>query len=196
MKITAIPEAFILSLQAELEKNPEGIGEYDLLQNLKSHGYFDFLSSPASPHELFHAHFFLFHSLYLLRDIFLDKKLYILNIHTLKIQLQPYHVGIKSIESENNLQEADKLRAYYLDLNNLEKMSEDDVYDMLTAFWNKINRYDNREAALAELGLTDPVDDKVIKQEYRRLAMQHHPDRGGDSEKLQKINDAVALLLG
>ena len=67
---------------------------------------------------------------------------------------------------------------------------------MLASFWNKVNHYDNREAALAELGLKDPIDDESIKQEYRRLAMQHHPDRGGDTDKLQKINDALALLLG
>jgi len=80
-------------------------------------------------------------------------------------------------------------------LNNLINTSEDDVYDMLASFWNNFNRFDNRDAALAELGLKDPVDDKTIKDEYRRLAMQHHPDRGGDSDKLQKINDALALLL-
>ena len=66
---------------------------------------------------------------------------------------------------------------------------------MLASFWNKINRYDNRDAALAELGLKDPVDDKTIKQEYRKLVMQHHPDRGGDKDKLQKINDALTSLL-
>lgn len=189
MKITSISEAFILALQVELEKQPDGIGEYDLVQNLKALGYFDFLTSPALPYELFHAHFFLFHALYLLHDILLEKKTYLLDINTLKIQLLPYQKG------ENNLQQEDKLRAYYLDFSNLEKTSEDDVYDMLASFWNKVNQYDNREEALAELGLVDPVDDKTIKQEYRRLAMQHHPDRGGDTDKLQKINDAVALLL-
>jgi len=189
-KNSSIPEEFIQVLQDELEKHPHGIGEYDLIQKLKLHEYFDFLSSPALPHELFHAHFFLFHSLYLLRDIFLDKKVYLLDINTLKIQLLPYSEGDKDLQKE------DKLRKYYLDFNNLENTSEDDVYDMLASFWNKVNHYDNREEALAELGLKDPVDDKVIKKEYRRLAMQHHPDRGGDTDKLQKINDALALLLG
>jgi len=190
MKITSISQAFILALQVELEKQPEGIGEYDLIQALKLQGYFGFLSQPALPHELFHAHFFLFHSLYLLRDIFLEKRKYLLSIHTLKIQLLPYQKGV------NDLQEDNKLRAYYLDFNNLEKTSEQDVYDLLASFWNKFNRFDDREAALAELGLKDPVDDKMIKQEYRRLIMQHHPDRGGETEKLQKLNDAIKSLLG
>ena len=96
-KRTSIPEAFILALQVELEKQPEGIGEYDLMQSLKMQGYFDFLSQPALPHELFQAHFILFHSLYLLNNIFIDKKLYLLSIDTLKIQLLPYQAGENEI---------------------------------------------------------------------------------------------------
>jgi len=185
-----ISEAFILALQAELESKPEGIGEFELIQTLKSQGYFDFLSQPALPHELFQVHFFLFHALYVLKKALLESKEYLLDIHTLKIQLHPYVVG------ENGLQEEDMLQAYYLDFSNLENTSEDDVYDMLASFWNNINQYENRDAALAELDLQDPVDDKTIKKTYRQLIMQHHPDRGGDTEKLQKLNDAIKVLLG
>ncbi|MDH5601651.1 MAG: DnaJ domain-containing protein [Gammaproteobacteria bacterium] len=188
-KTSDIPEEFIFALQKELEKKPDGIGEYELIQNLKVLGYFDFLSSPAMPHELFQAHFFLFHTLYLLRDIFLEKQQYVLNINTLKIELLPYQQGEYTLEQE------DKVRSYYLDLKNLEETSEDDVYDMLASFWNKFNSFDRRETALAELGLKDPVDNKTIKQKYRKLVMQHHPDRGGDKDKLQKINDALASLV-
>lgn len=190
MKNISMPDDFIQAVQTELKNRCDGVGEYDLMQALRVQGYFDFLSKPALPHELFRAHFFLFHALYLIRDIYLKNKTYILNINTLKIQLAPYCKG------ENNLQEEDKLRSYYLDFNNLEKTSEDDVYDMLASFWNKVNHFDNRDDALAELGLKDPVDDKTIKQEYRRLIMQHHPDRGGDTEKLKKLNDVIKLLLG
>ncbi|NNG14653.1 MAG: DnaJ domain-containing protein, partial [Gammaproteobacteria bacterium] len=42
--------------------------------------------------------------------------------------------------------------------------------------------------------LDDPVSDADIKQQYRRLAMQHHPDRGGDDATLQKINAAMNIL--
>ena len=31
-----------------------------------------------------------------------------------------------------------------------------------------------------------------LKAEYRRLAMENHPDRGGDTETMQKINAAYA----
>lgn len=188
-KKLTISEAFILALQCELENYPDGIGEYDLMTNLKSQGYFHFLSQPALPHELFQAHFFLFHALYLLSNKLLEQKAYVVDIHTLKIQLLPYQ------SSKNGLQEDDKLKSYYLNFNNLENTSEDDVYNLLASFWNKYNKIDNREEALAVLGLKDPINDEEIKKEYRRLAMKNHPDRGGNTEKLQKINDALALLL-
>ena len=189
-KRLSISTAFLLSLQCELENNPQGIGEYDLMTNLKLLGYFDFLSQPALPHELFRAHFFLFHVLYLLSNKLLDENKYLLDIHTLKIQLLPYKNG------ENTLQVDSKLKAYYLDFKNLENTTEDDVNEMLASFWNKYHKFENRDEALAELNLIDPVDDIMIKQAYRRLIMQHHPDRGGNTEKLQKLNDVIKLLLG
>jgi hypothetical protein len=185
-----LPESFLLAVEVELERNPGGISEYDLMQALKEQGYFDFLSSPAMPHEIFRAHFILFHALYLMRDQFYESKTGALRIEALNIQLLPYQTG------KQNLQDADNLRTFYLDLKNLHETSEDDVYEMLASFWKKYQGVESRESALAELGLQDPVKDKVIKQSYRRLAMQYHPDRGGDNEKLQKINDAIKLLLG
>lgn len=36
-------------------------------------------------------------------------------------------------------------------------------------------------------------DGSVIKQHYRKLAMQHHPDRGGNAEQMAKINRAFDM---
>ncbi len=188
--ITSIPDTFIVDLHAELQHHHHGISEYDLLQHLKTKGYFADLSQPATPDELFRVHFVLFHCLYRLHDQLLQQQQGMLAIHTLKICLLPYTPG------EVQLQKADPLRDYYLDLSQLEQTTVDDVYAMLASFWNKMDRHEHREAALAELGLQDPVDDSTIKAAYRRLAMQHHPDRGGDSEQLQRINQAVDRLLG
>lgn len=190
-----IPEEFFIQVKKQLEDFPEGISEYDLIQCLKVQGYFEFLSSPATPHELFQAHFILFHTLYSLRNEFRKNNHYLLKIETLKISLIPD----SQLDNELGglaLQEDDKLMSYYLDLNNLKATTEDDVYDLLASFWNRFNRLDNRDAALQELGLTDPVDDITIKETYRRLVMQNHPDRGGDKRKLQKINESIKCLLG
>ncbi len=67
--------------------------------------------------------------------------------------------------------------------------------DLVGAFWARLGRRERRAEALAQLGLADPVDDDTVKRAYRRLAMEHHPDRGGDKERLQAINAAARLLL-
>ena len=48
------------------------------------------------------------------------------------------------------------------------------------------------------LGCERPCSLEQLKSAYRRLARQHHPDRGGDAAKMAEINqafkDAVATL--
>ena len=44
------------------------------------------------------------------------------------------------------------------------------------------------------LGVTQGADANEIKQAYRRLASQHHPDKGGDKVKFQEIQAAYDAL--
>ena len=44
------------------------------------------------------------------------------------------------------------------------------------------------------LGVSQNADLKEIKQNYRTLARQHHPDRGGNAETFKKINEAYQSL--
>lgn len=44
------------------------------------------------------------------------------------------------------------------------------------------------------LGVAKTASDAEIKQAYRRLASQHHPDKGGDTAKFQEIQSAYATL--
>lgn len=45
-----------------------------------------------------------------------------------------------------------------------------------------------------ELGLEKSASIEDIKRAYRNLALQHHPDRGGDQEKFKKIAESYEIL--
>lgn len=44
------------------------------------------------------------------------------------------------------------------------------------------------------LGVEKTADDKTIKKAYRKLAVKHHPDKGGDEAKFKEISAAYEIL--
>ena len=44
------------------------------------------------------------------------------------------------------------------------------------------------------LGINKSSSQEDIKRAYRKLAMKHHPDKGGDEAEFKKINEAYAVL--
>ena len=44
------------------------------------------------------------------------------------------------------------------------------------------------------LGVPKDVDAKTLKKTYRKLALKHHPDRGGDETTFKKISVAYEIL--
>ncbi|MDP2155819.1 MAG: DNA-J related domain-containing protein [Sulfuricella sp.] len=182
---TALTETLLAILRA----HPDGLSEHNLIRKLANDdpafgpdAYTDELS-------LFQCHFILYHHLYRLRDDLWNDRQGDLAIHCLKIALHPYPDDAGRLPAT-----PDPLRDYYLDLTHLEKTGKQEVLELLDTFWLRFVRHDQRAEALAALGLADPVDDPEIKRRYRELAMEHHPDRSGEVEKLQAINAAMELL--
>ena len=172
-----------------MRQHPAGLSEFEIIQDLREK--LDFLQhTEHNPWQLFHLHFLVFHSLYQLQVELASNQSGYLHISPLQILLTDYEEN-----HGQNLAEQDKVRDFYLDINNLTDTSEDDVYSMLANFWNEMGRRDGREQALEMLGLSDPVDNQKIRQRYRKLVMQHHPDRGGDQVLLQDINHAMRTLI-
>ena len=44
------------------------------------------------------------------------------------------------------------------------------------------------------LGAEESASQDEIERLYKRLAMRHHPDRGGDAEEMKAINEAYGVL--
>jgi curved DNA-binding protein len=46
----------------------------------------------------------------------------------------------------------------------------------------------------ATLGVTETASPEEIKRAYRKLASQHHPDKGGDTAMFQRVEEAYRVL--
>lgn len=173
-----------------LKQYPDGIREYDLMAALDKRCVEGFGQTAFADHlSMFQSHFLLFHSLYLLRDRLHQRADSGLDIHCLSICLTPY-----ANQTRGGLQQHDPLRDYYLEFGNIEKTDAAEVDHLLKGFWNRFVAMDERQQALQQLGLSDPVEYAEIKAHYRRLVMEHHPDRGGDHDRLLLINEAMQIL--
>lgn len=187
---------FEQTLLEVLRNHPAGLSEYELIQALDDFGQPGFDTSALRENlSLFQTHFFLFHSLYRLRDRLWESKEARLDINALCIQLLPVINKEDGEDTRAEISEHDPLREYYLNLENLENTDGEDVIRLLAQFWARFVTDDERNAALKELELQDPVDWATIKEQHRRLVMEHHPDRGGDAERLQAINAAMDILV-
>ena len=56
------------------------------------------------------------------------------------------------------------------------------------------NRQNNNNELYKILGIAKNATEKDIKKAYRKLALTHHPDRGGDEENFKKISGAYEIL--
>ncbi len=185
IKLIAKLERQLLNL---LQEYPGGIKEYDLLVLLDAQGEPLFPDYRQNNLTLFKSHFLLFHTLYRLREQLWREQRYHLHIHSLDIRLADYHPGNTGLCSK------DSLRDYYLNLDNLFKTDAAAVDDMINDFWLQLSGLDKRREALTVLQLIDPVDDLTIRRQYRKLVMQHHPDRGGDGARIKELNIAMDIL--
>ncbi len=174
-----------------LRRHPAGLSEYHLLKLLRDEEPILFPRLELNDQlGLFESHFLLYHTLYRLRDRLHDEKRATLQFSALLIELLDYR------ESEAALCEADPLRDYYLDMNNLDEMSRAGVAALLNDFWRRISMGEPERvaSALQILELDSSADFNSAKTQYRRLVMQHHPDRGGDAAKMFALNEAMEVL--
>ncbi|GAA6130512.1 DNA-J related domain-containing protein [Halopseudomonas sabulinigri] len=189
-----LPDGFEAALLSQLRAAPQGLSEYQLIRQLADCFPDSLFAEPGAlqdPLRLFQLHFLLFHQLYRLADELAPEGLS-MQIHALSIRLLP------RAESVAGLQQTDPLRAYYLDWQQWRDTHAEDVQRLLDGFWRRRGggcvAPEELEQALATLDLVQPTDAHAVKQRYRALVSVHHPDRGGSTERVQEINQAMLIL--
>lgn len=185
-----IEQSLFAAVKAFLVANPRGVREYDFLRHLDEQGAFRGLDTEVSSSLLlFQKHFLLFHVLYVINQQRVEARQGALRISALSIK------PLDTVEADRQIGCLDPLSAYYLALENLTSATEDNVNDLLKAFWARYLKNEKRGDALKVLELNDPVTDTKIVQRYRKLVGVHHPDKGGNKDEIQKINEAYAALI-
>lgn len=178
-------------LLQQLRLHPDGLSEYQLICLLRERQWPVFSEADLrEPLSLFRTHFTLFNALYRLDEWLASEQLQ-LEINTLCIRV------IQRSAGQPGLAAADSLRNYYLDMQQLETTDRDHITAMLDGSFSRIRGNDEQTAALTCLGFAadQPMPEaREIRLAYRRLASQHHPDRGGSTACLQQVNQAMALL--
>jgi len=190
-------EALYDAVQCIIDIANEPLSEYQLIQILKQQGW-DLSTNAADSLELFTSHFLIFNALYHLQKYYWEKQERYLEISALSISLHKKVKKNTGVESKNtwlnSYTEEAALRDYYLDLSQLESATEDSVNKFLSQFWERYIATDESSEALDLFSLEHPATAKEVKQRYRSLAMEHHPDRGGDPQVFQKVNRAFGVL--
>lgn len=66
--------------------------------------------------------------------------------------------------------------------------------------WGPLGKHPDLEAIVARQRLHLPLSGRLtpaqVNQAWKRCAAEHHPDRGGEHDTMQRVNGARDLLLG
>ena len=183
-------------LQNILLDNPAGLSEHALIKRLKHQQQPVFVNADLSDVlSLFRTHFVLFHALYYLRDTLRASGRFDLQISPLLIRLQT--ASAPATAQQHALDLSDPLRAYYLNLDNLTDTDRATVEQLLNNSLTNLAPSQQVSDALAELGIEQPLhtlSEHDLRSRYRQLVSIHHPDRGGCTERIQRINQAMDTL--
>lgn len=183
-----------------LRADPTGVAEHALLKQLSQAGYAVFTPS-LEPLELFQAHFLLFHILYRLADKWQQAGHGRLVIDCLNIHFQSEPDVNSNEPNQTDLARDDSLKRYYLDYQHYRDTQTQDVVDLLDQFWKQLSGISTASPSeieqakqVLELEIHAEISLDQLNRQYRKLCFIHHPDRGGDTQTFQKINQAAQVL--
>ncbi len=132
--------------------------------------------------QLFRLNFLIMNALYQLQAELHDEGWWLL-ISTLDIRLEP----LAPRNAASALARGEALRSYYLDWRVFWQTDREEVEALLGSFWRACERDEHRAEALTLFALPAGAGPDAIRRRWRELALQHHPDRGGDANTFIRL---------
>ncbi len=181
-------KVFILNL---LREASSAYTIHGLIEHLQQHAELSALFERHGLTDLFRINFLVMNALFQLQDELRNENLW--------LDISSLHIALATMQSEQTVLPAsqvgsEKLREFYLDWSNCESVTDSEVQGLLDDFWQFYYRQDKQRSACEVLGVAPDIEEGELRQVYRRLAQQHHPDRGGDARDFIRIREAYELL--
>lgn len=177
----------ILQLDQQL-KTVINTNEFELLKWLESQNIMNKIEFTDSL-SMFRAHFILYNALYRLQDFLAANKNGGLLLQLTKIS------RFKHINDDQQQVSIDKgLAEYYLNEEHYFMTSKQQVDELLNNFWHQYIAHQSMDEHLLVLEIKGVKTWQEIKQQYRKLCLIHHPDKGGDKLHFQRIQEAYEAI--
>lgn len=182
---------FVIDMLEHLKSNPQGVKIYDLLAVMNA----DLLNQLVGDQDynvvIFRKNFWMMNALYRLQEALFKDQLY-LSIGQVDVKIQPMTNSGRAALAESRDR---KLRDYYFNWDNYQNTGAEEVAALLKSFWDGFCSSDRIDQAFAVLGVNAQWAWPDIRTRYRTLAREHHPDKGGHTEKFIEIREAYEVLL-
>lgn len=164
---------------------------HELMAALRQQGAIPVLADDEQL-QLFRVNFLIMNALYQLQAELYEEGWWLV-ISTLDIRLEPL---ADTPEASHAFAVGDNLCSYYLDWQVFWQTDRAEVEALLNRFWRAYDGEGHKAEALALFELNEGASQEAIRRRWRELALQHHPDRGGDAETFIRIRWAWQCLRG
>ncbi|WP_235423488.1 DNA-J related domain-containing protein [Pseudoalteromonas luteoviolacea] len=169
---------------------------HELAAQITSHKALPNLDS--DPHkELFKKNFLIMNALYQLQN---ELHEYGHHLHVSNMDIYLHQAAVDTPNSNApQVESSAALRHYYLDWSNYET-SEEDIEALLTSFWQKylLTTPSLGSEARAQLQkkwqLPTQYSATELQKRWRQLAIENHPDKGGDAAIFKQIKQEYEQL--
>ncbi|MFM5428060.1 DNA-J related domain-containing protein [Aeromonas veronii] len=164
---------------------------HELMAALRQQGAIPVLADDEQL-QLFRVNFLIMNALYQLQAELYEEGWWLV-ISTLDIRLEPL---AENLQTNHGFALGENLRSYYLDWQVFWQTDRAEVEALLNRFWHAYDGEGHKAEALALLELNEGASQEAIRRRWRELALQHHPDRGGNAETFIRIRWAWEVLRG